>query len=100
MQLFNLCGRAYKRKRSEHCPDIVVRRKRAVGVDGGEEKRLGDSCGASFLNEGSDQYRPSRGSCISVEITKGKVRKIYSSTKEEMISWTVCGVQSHIITQL
>ena len=42
MQLLNLCGRACKRGRSEHSPNIVVRRNRAVEVDG-EEKRLGDS---------------------------------------------------------
>lgn len=49
-----------------------------MGVGGGEEKRLSGSCGVSFLNEGSDQYRPLRGSCISAEITKGRVGKIYS----------------------
>ena len=69
MQLLNLRGRACKRGRSEHCPNIVVRRDRAVEVGDGEAKRLGSSCGESFLNEGSEQYRPLCGSCSSAQIT-------------------------------
>lgn len=69
MQLLNLCGRACKRRRSENCPNIVVRRNRAVEVGGGEDKRLGGSCGESFLNEGSEQYGPLCGSCSSAQIT-------------------------------
>lgn len=70
MQLFNVRDRPCKRKRSERCPNIAVRWKRAVEVGGGEEKRLGGSCGESFLNEGSEQYRPTRGSCSFAQITK------------------------------
>lgn len=54
MQLFNLRDRACKRSRTERCPNIVVRWKRALEV-GGEEKRLGGNCVESFLNEGSEQ---------------------------------------------
>lgn len=83
MQLLNLRDRAYTRKTGEHCPPSVVRRKRAVGVGGGEAKRLGGSYGVSFLNEGSDQCKPLRGRCIFVVITKCKVRKISVITLRE-----------------
>lgn len=55
MQLFNLRNRACNRSRTEHCPNIVVRWKRAVEVGGGEDKRLGGNCVEGFLNEGSKQ---------------------------------------------
>ena len=70
--------------RSEHCPDIVVGWRRAVEVGGGEEKRLGGSFSESFLNEGSEQYRPLRGSCTSARIRKSQEDFQYSSTEEEM----------------
>lgn len=54
--------------RRQHCPDIVVGWMRAVEVGGGEEKRLGGSYSESFLNEGSEQYRPLRGCCTSARI--------------------------------
>lgn len=44
-------------------------------VGGGEEKRLGGSCGESFLNEGSEQHRPTRGSCSFAQITKNNKNK-------------------------
>lgn len=40
-----------------------------------EERRLGGSCGESFLNEGSEQYRPARGSCSLAQKTKKKQKK-------------------------
>lgn len=75
MQLFNVRDRACKRRRSERCPNIAVRWKRAVEVGGGEEKRLGGSCGESFLNEGSEQRRPTCGSCSFAQITKTKQKQ-------------------------
>lgn len=61
-----------------------MRWKRAVEVggvgggddgDGGEEKRLGGSCGESFLNEGSKRYRAAlHGSCSAARITKRKAK--------------------------
>lgn len=44
----------------------------------------------TFLNEGSEQYRPLCGSCSSAQIIKRKIKEIYSSTEEEMTFWTVC----------
>lgn len=49
---------------------LLARRKRAVEVGVGEERRLAGSCGESFLNEGSEQCRPLSGSCSSAHITK------------------------------
>lgn len=59
-----------RQRKSERCPNVVVRWKRAVEVGGGEEKRLGGSYGESFLNEGSEQHRAMRGSCRSAQITE------------------------------
>lgn len=59
-------------------------------VGGGGEKRLGGSCGESFLNEGSEPCRPLRGSCSSARITKSKAGEIYSSAGEEMTLRTGC----------
>lgn len=40
-----------------------------------EERRLGGSCGESFLNEGSEQYSPARGSCSLAQMTKKAKKK-------------------------
>lgn len=100
----NLCDRACKKRRSEHCPNNVVRWKKAVEVGGDEERRLGGGCGESFLNEGSEQYRPLRGSCTSAQITESKVREdLFLQRRGNDILDSACSiiaVQIHSITQL
>lgn len=54
-----------------------------------EERRLGGSCGESFLNEASEQYRPVCGSCSLVQMTKkpkkrgGKKTELFLHHREE-----------------
>lgn len=47
-----------------------------------EERRLGGSCGESFLNEGSEQYRPACGSCSLAQMTKKDPKKREEKSRE------------------
>lgn len=73
-------------------------------VGGGEEKRLGGSCGESFLNEGSEQYRP-----LAWELQfcsnhkKLSQEDLFLLRRGNDILDSVCriiAVQIHIMTQL